>query len=181
MRAIGVVGAVSTAVAVSGSLGLATPASASNYGVELNGTYRVISNGDWATTSAGPYGAGGAQVFRDQPTVVQTWTMSSSCTSPIRCSGSVTSDQGWTAELSTTGDYWIVDHVIENWLPCPDGTVVPGAEKFFFWGWDPVGSNRDMKYTDVLPGRDRIKAASGACGSNKPVVTEWPLRLEKLS
>jgi hypothetical protein len=181
MRGVGVAGAVSALVAVVGSLGSATPASASNYGVELNGTYRVISNGEWATTSAGPYGAAGAQVYIDQPTVVQTWTMSSSCTSPIRCSGTVTSDQGWTAALSTTGDYWVVDHVVENWLPCPDGTVVPGAEKFMFWGWNPLSSDRDMTFVDVMPGRDRTQAASGACGSNKPVVTEWPLRLEKLS
>jgi hypothetical protein len=181
MRAIGVLGAVSTTVAVVGSLGAAAPASASNYGVELNGTYRVISNGEWATTSAGPFGAGGAQVFIDQPTVVQTWTISSSCTSPIRCDGTVTSDQGWSSPVSTTGDYWVVDHFVENWLPCPDGTVVPGAQKFLFWGWNPVASDRDMRYNDVMPGRDRTQAASGACGQNKPVVTEYPLRVEKLS
>ena len=61
------------AIAVVGSVGTATPAYASNYGVELNGTYRVISNGDWAKTN---------EVFIDEQTVVQTWTMTSSCTSP---------------------------------------------------------------------------------------------------
>lgn len=181
MRGIRVAGAVSAALAVMGSPGLAAPASASNYGVEVNGTYRAISNGDWATTSAGPYGAGGVQVFIDQPTVVQTWTVSTSCTSPISCTGTVTSDQGWTAPVSTTGDYWVVERVVENWLPCPDGTVVPGTQKFLFWGWDPLKSDRDMTFVDVMPGRDRTQAASGACGSNKPVITEYPLRLEKLS
>src|SRR5205823_973649 len=93
MRAVEVT-AGALAIAVVGSLGMATPAHASNYGVELNGTYRVTSNGDWAQTN---------QVFIDEKTVVQTWTVSSSCTSPITCIGEVTSDQGWTAPLKLGG------------------------------------------------------------------------------
>ena len=46
-----------------------TSAIASNFGVELNGTYRVISNGDWAKSN---------EVFLDEKTVVQTWTVTSS-------------------------------------------------------------------------------------------------------
>src|ERR1700751_2737482 len=98
MRGVGVVCALSAAVAVLGSLGLATPASASNYGVELNGTYRMIMNGDWAKTN---------EVFINEQTQIQTWTLSSSCTSPIRCTGTITSDQGWCAAVHNDGSYWL--------------------------------------------------------------------------
>jgi hypothetical protein len=154
------------------SLEPTTSAVASNFGVELNGIYRVISNGDWAKSN---------EVFLDEKTVVQTWTMTSSCTSPISCTGTVTSDQGWSAPMSTTGDYWIVDRVVENWVPCPDGTAARGAQNFKFWGWDVVNSYRDMKNVNLLAGRDRTLAASGACGVNRPLVIELPMRLEKLS
>jgi hypothetical protein len=171
-RGIGVIVALTAAMAVHGSLEPTTSAFASNFGVELNGTYRVLSNGDWAKSN---------DVFLDEKTVVQTWTVASSCTSPISCTGTVTSDQGWSAPLSTTGDYWIVDRVIENWMPCPDGTAAPGAQNFKFWGWDPVNSYRNLKIVDLLAGRDRTLAASGACGVNRPLVIELPMRLEKLS
>ena len=51
MRGVRVAAGAVTAIAVVGSVGTATPAHASNYGVELNGTYRMISNGDWAKTN----------------------------------------------------------------------------------------------------------------------------------
>ena len=172
MRGVRVAGAVSAAVAVLGSLGLATPASASNYGVELNGTYRMIMNGDWAKTN---------DVFINEQTQVQTWTVSSTCTSPIRCTGTVTSDQGWTASMFTTGDYWLAERVVDNWEPCPDGTAAAGTQRFWFWGWDPIASQRSLKIRDLLAGRVRTQADSGACGINKPLVIEVPVRLEKLS
>jgi hypothetical protein len=172
MRGVRVAGAVSAAVAVFGSLGTATPAYASNYGVELNGSYRVTSNGDWAQTN---------QVLINEQTVVQTWTVSSSCTSPISCTGTVKSDQGWTAPMVNHGDYWVVDRVVANWEPCPDGTAVPGAQKFMFWGVNPAEESVDNTMRDLMAGRDRTLAASGACGINKPLVIELPLRLEKLS
>jgi hypothetical protein len=165
-------GAAATALAVAGSLGTAPAAVASNYGVELNGTYRVISNGEWAKTN---------EVFIDEKVVVQTWTMSSSCTSPIRCAGEVTSDQGWTAPLVFDGGYWIVDRVVENWEPCPDGTAAPGKQRFILWGVDVANSGTDHYNVELLAGRDRTMGPSGACGINKPLVIELPMRLEKLS
>ncbi|HTH85153.1 MAG TPA: hypothetical protein VMB28_07315, partial [Mycobacterium sp.] len=63
MRVVEVTAGALAAIAVVGSVGTATPAYASNYGVELNGTYRVTSNGDWAKTN---------DVFIDEQTVVQT-------------------------------------------------------------------------------------------------------------
>jgi hypothetical protein len=180
MRGVRIAGVVSAAVAVVGSVGTATPAAASNYGVELNGTCRVMSNGDWAKNN---------DVFMNEKTVVQTWTMSSSCTSPQVCTGEVKSDQGWTAPLNlggaegpgSVGDFWVVDHVVENWEPCPDGTAAPGAQKFMFWGVDEATGQRNMKRVNLLAGRDTTKGPSGACGINKQLVIELPVRLEKLS
>jgi len=120
-RGIGVVGALVAVMAVHASLEPTTSAFASNFGVELNGTYRVISNGNWAKSN---------EVFLDEKTVVQTWTVTSSCTSPISCTGTVTSDRGWSAPVSTTGDYWIVDHVVEDWVRCPDGTQPCCARRY---------------------------------------------------
>ena len=171
-RGIGVVCALTAVMAVNESLEPTTSAFASNFGTELNGTYRVISNGDWAKSN---------EVFIDEKTVVQTWTLTSSCTSPIMCTGTVTSDQGWSAPMKTTGDYWSVDRVVENWMPCPDGTAAPGAQNFKFWGWDPVNSYRNLKIVDLLAGKNRTIAASGACGVNRPLVIELPMRLEKVS
>ena len=180
MCAVEVTAGALAAIAVAGSVGTATPAYASNYGVELNGTYRVMSNGDWAQTN---------DVFIDEQTVVQTWTMTSSCTSPQICTGEVKSDQGWTAPLNlggaegpgSVGDFWVVDHVVENWEPCPDGTAAPGAQKFMFWGMDPLTGQRNMKMVNLLAGRTTTKGPSGACGINKPLVIELPVRFEKLS
>ena len=179
MRAV-FVAAGALAVAVVGSAGLAAPASASNFGVELNGTYRAISNGDWAKTN---------DVFINEQTVVQTWTISSTCTSPVTCTGEVKSDQGWTATLKlggtegtgSLGDYWVADHDIANWEPCPDGTAATGHQKFLFWGVNPVANDRDLKIVDLLAGLDTTIAPSGACGINKALEIQLPLRLEKMS
>src|SRR3712207_1590685 len=114
MRGIAVTGSALAALALTGSLGTATPAYASNYGIELNGTYRVTSNGDWAQTN---------QVFIDEQTVIQTWTVTSSCVSPIECTGEVRSDQGWTAPLRFGGPgsppdgAWVVNREVPNWEP----------------------------------------------------------------
>ena len=180
MRVVEVTAGALAAIAVVGSVGTATPAYASNYGVELNGTYRVTSNGDWAKTN---------DVFINEQTVVQTWTMTSSCTSPQICTGEVKSDQGWTAPLKlggvegpgSFGDFWVVDRVVDNWEPCPDGTAAPGAQKFMFWGVDPLTGQRNMKMVNLLAGRNTTKGPSGACGINKPLVIELPVRFEKLS
>jgi hypothetical protein len=185
MRGVGVL-AGAAAAAVTGCLGAAPSAHASDYGVELNGTYRVISDGEWAKRN---------EVFIDEKTVIETWTMSSTCTSPIRCTGQVTSDQGWTAPMGFDGGYWRLDRVIENWEPCPasydypgariftgaEGTAASGTQRFFFWGWDVANNGIDHTNVKLLAGRHRTQGPSGACGINKPLVIELPMRLEKLS
>ena len=79
MRAVGVIGGMAaTAMTVLGSLGAAPSAHASNFGIELNGTWRVIQNGEWARTN---------QVLIDEKTIIENWTISSSCVSPLECTG----------------------------------------------------------------------------------------------
>jgi hypothetical protein len=173
MRAVSVIGGVATTtMTVLGSLGLAPAAHASNFGEELNGTWRVTSNGDWAQTN---------QVYMDEKTDIETWTISSSCVSPIECSGTVTSDQGWSAPINLVKQYWILNRDIPNWAPCPDGTFAPGHQKFTVWGINPTISERDLTITDLLAGRNITRTDSGSCGVNKPLVIELPVRMERLS
>ncbi len=163
--------ASATIAATLACLGQPASAQASNYGIEVNGTYRVISNGDWAKTN---------DMFRDEKTVVQTWTVSSSCASPLDCTGQVTSDQGWTAPLGFINDSWLLRRVVPNWIPCPDGTTAPGRQHFMFWGVDAAGL-RIATNTTLMAGWDETEGPSGACGVNRQLVIRMPLRLEKLT
>ncbi|MCW2556555.1 MAG: hypothetical protein JWP55_519, partial [Mycobacterium sp.] len=72
MRVFTGAAAVMTTVA---AIGIAPPANAA-YGIEMNGTYSVLSNGDWAKTG---------DVFMSEKTVQATWTVSTSCTGPWDC------------------------------------------------------------------------------------------------
>lgn len=167
------------AIALVASVGVATPAAASNFGVELNGTYSVMSDGEWALRNAGPFGMGGAQSFFDQQTVVETWTVTTECASPIECFGEVRSDRGYTATIRLE-DFWLIDHDVPNWLPCPNGTFAPGHQKFILEGVNPA-RNEFVNNPDFLVGRNVTKSASGACGRNQPVVVEMPVKMQKLS
>lgn len=174
-------GVVATTIASLGSLVTAASAQAADYGIALNGTYREVSNGEWAQSSEGPYGAGGARVYRDQPTKVEIWTASSDCVSPIECHGEVRSDAGWTGQLKFNGQFWFVDRDIENWAPCPDGTAAPGHQTFGLFGYDPLTTETRPEFRDLIVGQETTQAPSGACGLNKPLVIQMPVRLERTS
>jgi hypothetical protein len=169
--AAGTLSALTVAVTLS-----ATPAAhASDFGVELNGTYHYHSNGEFAKVN---------EVFKDEPTVDETWTLSSSCVSPIECEGTATSSAGWTARLwyGYPNTYWVVDRrVIPNWQVCADGTTAPGEQRFQFWGIDPIAEERQSKITNFLVGRQRTISPSGSCGRNQPLVVEMPMKLEQIS
>ncbi|MGE2690789.1 hypothetical protein [Mycolicibacterium pulveris] len=175
MRKVGAAGLLSVAGVASGlvlgSVSAVAPAHASDFGVELNGTYRVMSDGEWARTN---------EVLIDQETVIETWTVSTDCVSPIECTGTVVSDRGWTG-TARLEDFWYVDHDIPNWIPCPDGTFAPGHQKFILWGINPANLERQTKNMTFFGGRNSTKGPSGACGVNKPVVIEMPVRMEKIS
>jgi hypothetical protein len=157
------------AMSVVASLGTIAWAHGATYGIELNGSYRVTSIGNWAKTN---------EKYSDERTVIQTWTITSSCEDPLKCSGQVNSDQGWSAPLRFVDDHWIVDREINNWEPCPDGTTAPGHQKFLFWGATANG-NQDNTNTNLLAGLDETIGPSGACGINKPLVIRMPMRLER--
>ena len=77
MRALGVIGGVATAaMTVLGSLGAAPAAHAKTFGIELNGTWQVISERRMGQDQPGAH---------DQKTTIENWTISSSCVSPIEC------------------------------------------------------------------------------------------------
>lgn len=143
----------------------------------LNGTYQVMSDGEWAQQEAAP---GDANVFIDQNTVTETWNISTDCVSPIECSGTVTSSLGWTGAVRLD-DFWYIDHDVPNWIPCPDGTFAPGHQKFILKAIDPATNESRLSNKNFLMGRNSTKAASGACGRNAPLVIEMPVKAVKLS
>ncbi|PRC60838.1 hypothetical protein C6A85_15615, partial [Mycobacterium sp. ITM-2017-0098] len=74
-----------TAIAVLVSVSLAPAAHAEDWGVDISGTWRVFSDGEWARKD---------QVKFKQQSVLETWTVNVTCVSPIECSGEVRSDRG---------------------------------------------------------------------------------------
>ena len=90
----------------------------------INGTYRATSIGDWAQRNDQYFG---------EPTVYQTWTISSSCDTFQECHGTVTSDQGWSAPTYLLdGQVWKVKRDVPNWERCQDGTAFTGQQTFYF-------------------------------------------------
>ena len=169
MRVVSVLVGAATATVMAG-LGVAAPAHASNYGIELNGQYLVTSNGDWAKSN---------EVFHNERTIRQVWTTSSSCASPSKCTGQLTSSEGWTAPMRYSEDQWIVDRFIPDWQPCYDGSASGNNQKFRFW---PVDSNGQRGNTDgsTFGGFVENHGLSGACGKNLPLVITVPLRVQRI-
>jgi len=163
-RSVGaaVVGLVAAAIT-------APPAQAA-LGFELNGPYRVVSNGDMAKTN---------EVFMNERTVVSVWTFSSSCANAHECTGRVSSDEGWSSPLEFRTSRWIVDRFHENWQTCPDGTTSSGQQRYQFQGSDTNGQ-WDKLNVDRLVGYDRTIGVSGACGRNQPTVILMPLTVQRL-
>lgn len=162
------------AITVAATLNANPAARASDFGVELNGTWHYHANGDFALVN---------DVRKDMPTIDETWTLSSSCVSPIECEGTATSSAGWTARLwyGYPNVYWVVDRNIAEWQFCPGGGVAPGEQRFQFSGIDPISETMSRKITDFMVGRQRTVSPSGSCGTNKPLVIETPMKLERLS
>ncbi len=172
MRAVGVFGGMAaTAIVVIGSLGAAPSAHAYDWGIDISGTWRVFSDGEWARTN---------QVKFKQASVLETWTVSVSCVTRLECSGEVTSDLGWTG-TARLDDFWFIEHDVPNWKPCPDGTFATGHQKFQIWGVNPVTEERVVRNIQTFAGRNITQADSGACGINNPTVIELPVHMEKIS
>ena len=87
MRVTRVIGGVAaTAMAAIASIGVAPSAQAEDWGVDISGTWSVYSDGAWARTN---------NVKIEEKSVLETWTVSTTCVSPIECSGVVKSSLGW--------------------------------------------------------------------------------------
>ena len=140
---------IAATAAVIAGLAVAPPAHAADWA--LNGTFTATSNGEWARSN---------DIFHDQKSVRAIWTVSSVCSYPTECSGTVTSDQGWTAPIYQTGGEWYVKHVVPQWIPCQDGSVISPS--------------------NTLIGEDATTGPSGACGRSLPIYITLPFKLVKL-
>ncbi|MUL83416.1 MULTISPECIES: hypothetical protein [unclassified Mycolicibacterium] len=149
--------AVAVAAAAVVSLSGAAPAGATEqWGI--NGTYATSSNGDWAKIN---------ERYEDQPSIRSTWTISTQCISPTECSGTVNSDEGWTAPIYTTNGLWYVKRAVPEWRFCADGTPVEGLRVYKIY---PVGfdGHYDSASTEFT-GENQTTGPSGSCGRN-----QWP-------
>jgi hypothetical protein len=158
---------VATAVAAAG-LSVAAPAAASE-GWGINGTYASSSNGEWASIN---------DRLEKQPSTVGTWHISTTCTSPTDCVGTVTSDAGWTAPIYTTSGFWYIRRVVQNWRYCEDGSPIDGQQIYKFYAVGPTGMFTVK--SDEYTGQDQTMGPSGSCGRNKPPVVKIPFYMKKI-
>lgn len=146
----------------------AAPVASAHGDGSINGRYRVTSNGDWAMTD---------EVYHDQAIVQSTWTISSTCISPTECAGTVSSDQGWTVDVSQRSGQWFVRRLVPGWQPCPDGGAADGFQTFRFYEADPFTGQRPTTSSNIYLGDDTTKSASGSCGRNEPLVVSMPFKM----
>ena len=164
---------VISTVALAAALGLgATPQAAADDSSQYapNGTYSVVSNGEWAKMN---------DRYQDEPSVRSTWTVSTTCTTALTCSGKVTSSLGWTEDIYTTSGMWYVKHYVPDWIPCPDGGTGPGLQVYRFYAASEEGLRVDN--TNLYLGEDQTTGQSGACGRNRSLVLNLPVKITRIS
>lgn len=158
-------------IAVLAALGLAPPAGAEYEDYAMNGTFSVVSNGEWARMN---------DRYQDEPTVRSTWTVSTVCTTAITCSGTVTSSLGWTEDIYTgAGNLWYVKHAVPDWIPCPDGTFAPGLQVYKIYPATEEGMSQ--RISDLWLGEDETTGVSGNCGRNRSLVLNLPVKISRIS
>ena len=136
----------------------------------LNGTYIATSNGEWARKN---------EVFYEQASVRSTWTISTECSYPGECTGTVHSDWGWTAPIYTTTGLWYVKRVLPEWRYCADGRPVEGLRTYKIY---PVGfDGRYQEGSDEFTGENATIGASGSCGRNQWPHIRMPFYMRKIS
>lgn len=126
----------------------------------LNGVFTATSDGQWSTKNG---------IRWNEATVVSTWTIESSCTNAYTCTGTVTSDHGWSAETKYIAQMWFVTRDLNDWVPCPDGSFAPGRQIIKF--------HEHPNQHDRYVGWDTATGPSGACGINLPLFIEMPFTL----
>ncbi len=133
----------------------------------LNGTFTATSNGEWSRTN---------DRYQDQDSIRNVWTISTQCSYPTECTGTVSSDWGWTAPIYQRSGVWYVKYIVENWQHCADGTTSPGQKVYRFSRTTPSGDMGDP-ISPILVGEDQTTGLSGACGVSKPVFIQMPFKL----
>jgi hypothetical protein len=174
MRPLGTVAtAMLLAASVVGFVGPASTARAyTKEDVAINGTYRATSIGNWAKLN---------DQYNGEPTTVQTWTLSSTCTTFLECDGTLKSDEGWSTRLyMLDGTTWYARREVPNWERCQDGTAFSGKQTFSFYAVDPDGSGQLKLGSPVMAGRNKTVGPSGACGQNQWLTVDLPMRLDKI-
>lgn len=136
--------------------------------VAVNGVFDAVSDGKWAKTN---------ESFRDEATVTRRWTISSSCATYQDCTGTVASDDGWTANLVFKSGQWRTVRTIDKWEPCAGGPAVSGEQSFIFW---PARADAPDRH-DHLVGWDQTVGPTGACGVNRSLNVRLPLTLTRVS
>ncbi len=171
---------IATAMLVSssvfGAVGLGSPAPPARAktpaDIAINGTYQATSIGGWAKIN---------QQYNQEQEVTAKWTINTTCTTMEDCTGTVTSDQGWTAPIKMTdGLVWYVRHDVPNWERCQDGLAYTGKQTYWFYAIDP-NTGQPLLGSPLLTGKDKTIGPSGACGQNKWLEIEIPFRMDKLS
>ena len=157
-----------SAVVVAAAVVGAAPATAAEWGI--NGTWATSSNGDLAKIN---------YRLEPQPSVRSNWTISTQCTSPFECVGTVQSDAGWTAPIYTTNGFWYVKRLIKNWRYCPDGSPIDGMQMYKLYPVGP-GGYHVADDSDEWTGQDKTMGPSGACGRNAETVIEIPFYMKKI-
>jgi Flp pilus assembly protein TadG len=160
---------VSAALAGAGLVGAAEQATGAPSDWALNGTYTATSNGEWSKTN---------DVFTDQASIRSTWTITSTCSYPGECTGTVTSDWGWTAPIYQKSGVWYVKRTVDNWQPCPDGSAAAGLQVYRFFTANPDATAVDPASTTLM-GDDQTTGLSGSCGSSKVLFISMPFKLVK--
>jgi hypothetical protein len=167
MRAREVAAALSVVIA----LGVFVAPQAHAGDMALNGRFLATSNGDWAMTN---------DVYRDEASVRSIWTIAMTCANVLTCSGTVHSDIGWSAKITTTNGEYVVKRDLPNWEPCADGSgrTVTGHQRYRFF---PAGDNGAiLPGSRVFAGFDKTSGESGGCSLNDKLEIELPFRLERL-
>ena len=150
-------------------IGSAPMATATDGDYAINGTFSVVSNGEWARMN---------DRYQDEPTVRSTWDVHSTCSTAITCSGTVTSSLGWTEDIYTTSGTWYVKHYVPDWIPCPDGSTAPGLQVYRFNHATPEG--QAQQGSNLLLGEDETTGVSGNCGRNRSLVLNLPVKITKI-
>jgi hypothetical protein len=156
------------AAAILAAVGMPAAASASEGDWGINGTYIATSNGDWSRTN---------EIYQNEASVRQTWTISTTCNNPSDCVGTVHSDQGWTAPIYQRSGLWYVKRALPGWEPCPDGTTADGLQTFNFYAGDAETGQAAPNSSSTFLGQDITKSASGSCGINKQLVINMPFKM----